>query len=175
MRVVREVFGRMGTDIWRMSRAGGTTVLASRFVFSCVRGGLMRGETVGRPMEILLVEDSLPAARITMAALKRGGIVHRLTWLSDGAEAVRFIHREGEFARAPRPDLILLDLMLPGRDGREILADLRQLDDLKNTPVVIMTGTSSEEQARWDRSISRCRGFWRSRWTSTSFWASSTG
>ncbi|MCA9055011.1 MAG: response regulator [Planctomycetaceae bacterium] len=107
----------------------------------------MSSETVGRPMEILLVEDSLPAARLTMGALKRGGIEHRLTWLSDGDEASRFLHREGHYARAPRPDLILLDLMLPGRDGRELLQEAREISELTQTPVVVMTGTASEEQA----------------------------
>lgn len=107
----------------------------------------MQPETIGRPMEILLVEDSLPAARLTMGALKRGQFEHRLTWISDGNEAARFLHRQAEFAQAPRPDLILLDLMLPGRDGRELLADIRSTPELADIPVVLMTGTASEEQA----------------------------
>ncbi|MCA9069446.1 MAG: response regulator, partial [Planctomycetaceae bacterium] len=60
-------------------------------------------------MEILLVEDSLTAARLTMGALKRGNILHRLTWLSDGEEALEFLFRRGKYAVAPHPDLILLD------------------------------------------------------------------
>lgn len=107
----------------------------------------MLSETIGRPMEILLVEDSLPAARLTMGALKRGGIEHRLTWLSDGDEAARFLRQEGQYARAPQPDLILLDLMLPGRDGRSLLAEIRAAPELTRIPVVLMTGTASEEQA----------------------------
>ena len=107
----------------------------------------MQSETVGRPMEILLVEDSLPAARLTIGALKRSGIEHRLTWMSDGDEAFRFLHRQAEFAQAPQPDLVLLDLMLPGRDGRTLLCDIRGNPELAEIPVVVMTGTASEEQA----------------------------
>jgi chemotaxis family two-component system response regulator Rcp1 len=107
----------------------------------------MTSETVGRPMEILLVEDSLPAARVTMGALKHGKIEHRLTWLSDGDEASRFLKREGQYARAPKPDLVLLDLMLPGKDGRTLLEELRTAPELKEIAVVVMTGTASEEQA----------------------------
>jgi CheY-like chemotaxis protein len=107
----------------------------------------MQSETVGRPMEILLIEDSLPAARITIGALKHGGIEHRLTWISDGDEASRFLRQEGQYARAPRPDLVLLDLMLPGRDGRALLQELRERPELADIAVVVMTGTASEEQA----------------------------
>lgn len=98
-------------------------------------------------MEILLIEDSLPAARLTMGALKRGGIEHRLTWISDGDEASQFLHQQDRYARAPRPDLVLLDLMLPGRDGRVLLAEMRAAPELAEIPVIIMTGTASEEQA----------------------------
>lgn len=101
----------------------------------------MEREAVGRPMEILLVEDSLTAARLTIGALRNGGIEHRLTWLSDGDDAVAFLRRDGKYARAPHPDLVLLDLMLPGRDGREVLADLRSNPETSQTPVIIMTGT----------------------------------
>jgi CheY-like chemotaxis protein len=115
--------------------------------------GPMQSETVGRAMEILLVEDSLPAARLTMGALKRGGIEHRLTWLSDGEEASLFLHQAGPYARAPRPDLVLLDLMLPGRDGRTLLKEMRSVPELSETAVVVMTGTASEEQALGDEHL----------------------
>jgi len=101
----------------------------------------MRRETVGRPMEILLVEDSLTSARLTMGALRNGGLEHRLTWLTDGNEAAAFLRRGGKYTRAPQPDLVLLDVMLPGKNGRELLVEMRSDDTLKDIPVVIMTGT----------------------------------
>lgn len=98
-------------------------------------------------MEILLVEDSLAAARLTMGALRKGGVEHRLTWIADGSEAMEFLQQSGRYSRAPRPDLVLLDLMLPGRSGRELLECIRSNPVLKETPVVIMTGTVSEQEA----------------------------
>lgn len=101
--------------------------------------------TVGRPMEILLVEDSISAARLTIGALKRGNILHRLTWLSDGEDALEFLHRRGKYAVAPQPDLILLDLGLPKKDGREVLKDIRRDEPLKSIPVVILTASTDQE------------------------------
>ena len=100
--------------------------------------------SVGRPMEILLIEDSLTAARVTMGALRNGQIKHRLTWLSDGNEALEFLFRRGKFVRAPRPDLVLLDLGLPVRDGREVLAKIRGEEDLRSIPVVVMPASTDE-------------------------------
>jgi CheY-like chemotaxis protein len=100
-------------------------------------------------MEILLVEDSLLDARLTIAALKKGGLQHRLTLVRDGLEAVEFLSQEGRFARAPRPDLILLDLLLPKMDGMDVLAEIRLDYELKDIPVVILTATDDQEtQAR---------------------------
>jgi chemotaxis family two-component system response regulator Rcp1 len=100
----------------------------------------MAHETIGRPMEILLVEDSLTFARLAINALRKGQVQHRLTWLTDGAEAWRFLQREGTYANAPRPDLLLLDLKLPGIEGRELLARIRDETELQHLPVVVMTG-----------------------------------
>ncbi len=100
----------------------------------------MSHETVGRPMEILLVEDSLTFARIAIGALKQGRVQHRLTWLTNGADAWDFLQRCGTYVNAPRPDLLLLDLKLPGMDGTELLSKLRADDELKQLPVVVMTG-----------------------------------
>ena len=100
----------------------------------------MTHETVGRAMEILLVEDSLTFARLAIGALKSGQVQHRLTWLADGAEAWEFLKRRGPYTSAPRPDLLLLDLKLPGLDGTELLARLRADADLKTLPVIVMTG-----------------------------------
>ena len=104
----------------------------------------MQREIVGRPMEILLVEDSLTSARVTMGALRNGGIEHRLTWLSNGDDAMQFLQQLGKYVRAPRPDLVLLDLMLPGMDGRAVLAGMRADTGLRDIPVVVMTGTMAE-------------------------------
>jgi CheY-like chemotaxis protein len=112
----------------------------------------MERDTVGRPMEILLVEDNLTSARLTMGALRGGGIEHRLTWLSDGEEAMQFLRRDGKYARAPIPDLVLLDLMLPRKNGRVILAEMRADPELAGVPVVVMTGTAREDDAvRFER------------------------
>ncbi len=105
----------------------------------------MSSETIGRPMEILLVEDGLVDAQVTIAALKKGQVRHRLTLIRDGEEALEFLFRQGKFARAPRPDLVLLDLGLPKLDGRQVLAHIKASDELKSLPVVIMTSSDDEE------------------------------
>ena len=105
----------------------------------------MTSNTVGRPMEILLVEDSLMSARLTMGGLRKGRVPHRLTWLTDGDEALEFLHRRGKYRQAPRPDLILLDLGLPGKDGREVLTEVRGDEGLKDIPVVVLTASTDEE------------------------------
>jgi CheY-like chemotaxis protein len=105
----------------------------------------MSGETVGRPMEILLVEDSLTAARLAIGALKKGPVPNRLTWLTNGQDAAEFVYRRGRFTRAPRPDLILLDLTLPGKDGRELLAEMKGDDELKSIPVVVLTSSTDAD------------------------------
>jgi CheY-like chemotaxis protein len=96
-------------------------------------------------MEILLIEDNFTDAALTIRALERGGVRHRLTLVRDGAEAIEFLKRQGRFARAPRPDLILLDLNLPKIDGRELLAAIKEDDDLSAIPVVVMTGSQDYE------------------------------
>src|SRR5579871_2386594 len=94
-----------------------TVNLANCKASRLLEGKAMSNNTVGRPMEILLIEDSLTAACLTIGALKKGKLQHRLTWLTDGEEALEFLYRRRKFARAPRPDLILLDLSLPKKDG----------------------------------------------------------
>lgn len=108
-------------------------------------GDFMEQNAVGRPMEILMIEDSLTFARITMGALRNGNIAHRFTWLTDGEEALEFLHRRAKFVRAPRPDVILLDLRLPKIDGRNVLATIKSDDGLRSIPVVIMTASTSDE------------------------------
>ncbi|MHB0957948.1 MAG: response regulator [Pirellulaceae bacterium] len=101
--------------------------------------------TIGRPMEILLVEDGLVDARLTIGALQHGGFRHRLTLVRDGEEALEFIFQRGRFAQAPRPDLILLDLMLPKRSGLEVLSEVKSREGLKEIPVVVMTASDAAE------------------------------
>lgn len=85
------------------------------------------------------------AAKLTLHALEQFGILHRLTWISHGREARSFLLRQGEYLQAPRPDLILLDMLLPEIDGMSLLRELRQHADLKDIAVVIMTGTVDEK------------------------------
>jgi chemotaxis family two-component system response regulator Rcp1 len=104
----------------------------------------MRCDTVGRPMEILLVEDNRMDARFAIRALEKANFKHRCTLVVDGEEAMQYLLRQGIFARAPRPDLILLDLALPKKDGREVLTELRAEPELTDIPVVVLTGSSDE-------------------------------
>jgi two-component system, chemotaxis family, response regulator Rcp1 len=105
----------------------------------------MSSNVVGRPMEILMVEDSLMFARITMGALRNGRVEHRMTWLQDGEDALDFLQRNGRFKRAPLPDMILLDLGLPRLDGRELLARVKDDERLRVIPIVVMTASTSDE------------------------------
>lgn len=107
----------------------------------------MLAKPTAKTMEILLVEDGLLDARITIHALRRSRIRHRMTLLRSVQEARRFLSREGVYARAPRPDLLLLDLTLPDGDGVSILNDLSELqaDAEQTSPVVILTACDDQE------------------------------
>jgi two-component system, chemotaxis family, response regulator Rcp1 len=98
-----------------------------------------------KPIEILLVEDNPGDARLTREALSMSKIHNNLHHAKDGEEAIRFLKREGAFREAPRPDLILLDLNLPKRDGREVLEDIKRDPHLMHVPVVILTSSQAEE------------------------------
>lgn len=102
-------------------------------------------EVFGRPAEILLVEDNLGDARLIEEALHEGEINHRLTLVCDGFEAVEFLYRQGVFGRAPRPDLILLDLGLPKLDGRELLERIKLDQYLGQIPIIILTASQAHE------------------------------
>jgi CheY-like chemotaxis protein len=97
-----------------------------------------------KSIEVLLVEDSPGDVRLTQEAIKDAKVHIKLHVVSDGAEAMAFLGREGKHANAPRPDLILLDLNLPKKDGREVLEEIKQSPALKSIPVVILTTSSSE-------------------------------
>ncbi len=99
----------------------------------------------GKPVEILLVEDNPGDARLMIEALREGKVLNHLSIARDGVEALAFLRREGQHARAPRPDLIMLDLNLPKKDGREVLADIKADAMLKSIPVVILTTSQAEQ------------------------------
>jgi len=103
------------------------------------------GNELGKPIEILLVEDNPGDARLTMELLKESKIRNRVSVVDDGIEATAYLRKEGEFSEAPRPDLILLDLNMPRKDGREVLAEIKQDPALKRIPVVVLTASSAEE------------------------------
>ena len=102
-------------------------------------------ERVAPPVEILLVEDNPGDVRLTREALKEGKVYNNLHWAKDGVEALEFLKRKGKHADAPRPDIILLDLNLPKKDGREVLAVIKNDADLKHIPVVVLTTSEAEE------------------------------
>ncbi|GAC1618969.1 MAG: response regulator [Candidatus Acidiferrum sp.] len=96
-------------------------------------------------IEILLVEDNPGDARLTLEAFKEGKIVNNFTVMKDGVEALAFLRRQGAYAGARAPDLILLDLNLPKKDGREVLAEIKADKCLKSIPVVILTTSGSQD------------------------------
>lgn len=98
-----------------------------------------------RPVEILLVEDSEDDARLMVVALHGGRLDKRVTVVEDGEEATSYLRRQGAYAAAARPDLVLLDLHLPRKNGYEVLADIREDDDLRRIPVVVMTSSDSDQ------------------------------
>ncbi len=98
-----------------------------------------------RPVEILLVEDNPGDERLTREALKEGKVYSNLHWVKDGVEAMDFLRHQGKYKEAPRPDIILLDLNLPKKDGREVLQDIKNDGDLKRIPVVVLTTSKAEE------------------------------
>jgi len=105
----------------------------------------MTTEDIGRPVEILLVEDNPGDVRLTKEALKESKVLNNLVVAEDGEEAIKVLRREGEYADAARPDIIFLDLNLPRKDGREVLAEIKQDAELRRIPVVILTTSKAEE------------------------------
>ena len=97
------------------------------------------------PIEILLVEDNPGDVELTREALRDGKIHTNLSVVNDGVEALAFLRREGAHAGAPRPDLILLDLNLPKKDGRAVLGDIKQDPALRHIPVVVLTSSQAEQ------------------------------
>lgn len=99
----------------------------------------------GKPIEILLVEDNPGDVRLVQEALRENKIMNRITVAPDGVEAMKALRREGQYVASSRPDIILLDLNLPKKDGREVLAEIKEDASLKMIPVVILTTSQAEQ------------------------------
>jgi chemotaxis family two-component system response regulator Rcp1 len=98
-----------------------------------------------RPIEILLVEDNPGDARLAWEAIREARVPNNLRWVTDGVEAIAFLRREGRFSDVQRPDLILLDLNLPRKDGREVLAEIKGDERFRCIPVVVLTTSEADE------------------------------
>ena len=96
------------------------------------------------PIEVLLVEDNPGDVRLTREALKEGKVCNNLSVVRDGVEALAFLRRQGQYGDAPRPDVILLDLNLPRKDGREVLEEVKADPALRSIPVVVLTSSEAE-------------------------------
>lgn len=103
-----------------------------------------QGES-GEPVDILLVEDNLGDVRLTQEAFKEGNIANMLHVVGDGIEALDFLYQRGDYADAPQPDIILLDLNLPRKNGDEVLAEINEDGDLSRIPVLVLTSSEAEE------------------------------
>jgi CheY-like chemotaxis protein len=101
--------------------------------------------TGAEPIQILLVEDSPGDVRLTQEVLRDARIANDLHVVGDGEDAMAFLRRQDEFATSPRPDLVLLDLNLPRKDGREVLAEMHEDPDLKSVPVIVLTTSEAEQ------------------------------
>jgi two-component system, chemotaxis family, response regulator Rcp1 len=99
----------------------------------------------GRPIEILLVEDSPSDTELTLEALRGFKVRNHVSVVEDGVRAMQFLHRQAPYAEAPRPDLIMLDLNLPRKDGREVLAEIKTDEGLKTIPIVVLTTSCAEQ------------------------------
>ena len=98
-----------------------------------------------RSIEILLVEDNPGDARLTLEAFKEGRVLNNITVIRDGVEALEYLRRQGKYADAPVPDLVLLDLNLPKKDGRQVLEEIKTDDKLKRMPVIVLSTSASQE------------------------------
>lgn len=106
---------------------------------------MVTGKSLGRPVELLLVEDSPSDAGLARAALKEAAVPINVHLVEDGEEAMRFLRHAPGYVDAPRPDIVLLDLNMPKKDGREVLADIRSDDDLDAIPVIVLTTSGLPE------------------------------
>jgi two-component system, chemotaxis family, response regulator Rcp1 len=100
---------------------------------------------MAKPIEILLIEDSPSDVALTIEALKTGRIGNNLNRVADGVEAMEYLRQQGRFAQSPRPDLIMLDLNLPKKDGREVLRELKNDPSLKFIPIIVLTTSRADK------------------------------
>ena len=105
----------------------------------------MTAKRLSRPVEILMVEDNPGTVRLTQEVMRDSKVRNAMYVVDDGVEAMAFLRKQGRYNSAPRPDLVLLDLNLPRKDGRETLAEMKQDEELKRIPVVVLTTSRSEE------------------------------
>lgn len=105
----------------------------------------MKLQETGRPAEFLLVEDNPGDVRLTREALRESKVRNNLSVAGDGEEALKFLRRQSPYENAPRPDIILLDLNLPKKDGREVLSEIKSDPALKRIPVVVITSSEAEQ------------------------------
>lgn len=105
----------------------------------------MKQQDNSKVVDILLVEDNEGDVRLALEAMRDSKILNKIHHVSDGEEAMAFLHKEGKYANVPRPDLVLLDLNLPKKDGRQVLTEIKNDDNLKRIPVVVLTVSSAEE------------------------------
>lgn len=106
---------------------------------------MSNGLALGNPADILLVEDNPGDVRLTQEAFKDGQICNTLHVTTDGVDALDFLHQRGDYTDAPQPDIVLLDLNLPRKDGDEVLDEIRDDPDLKCLPVIILTSSGAQE------------------------------
>ena len=112
--------------------------------YTSPRSAALQGNRI-KPVDILLVEDSPTDVLLAQEALEHAKVLNTLHVVSDGVEALEFLRREGQYFQAARPDLILLDLNLPRKDGREVLEEIKNDERLKRIPVVVLTTSKAEE------------------------------
>jgi CheY-like chemotaxis protein len=105
----------------------------------------MSAAALGRPVEILLVEDNPGDVDLTRETLQDSKLLNHMNVVGNGVEAMAYLRRQGKYAEATRPDLVLLDLNLPKKDGREVLAEVKADDRLRRIPVVVLTTSSAEQ------------------------------
>lgn len=98
-----------------------------------------------RPVQILIVEDNPADARLVREVMRDSKVLNEIHWVPDGVEALAFLRGQGKYADAPRPNLIFLDLNMPRKDGREVLAEVKADEQLKRIPIVVMTSSQAEE------------------------------